>query len=140
MQETEETGIRSLGAEDYLEEGLVTHSSIFAWRISWTKEPGGLRSMESQSRTRLKRLSMHAHAMLSALKQEAWCWVPFWKYLRGDSLLSATVYFVSLFIIKKRSSDGEYRWDAGKRFASQDLASLPHMTGLDITAHTGYQN
>ena len=72
MQETQETGIRSLGGEDPLEEGMVTHSRILAWRISWTEEPGGLWSMESQSRTRLKRLSMHAHAMLSALKQEAW--------------------------------------------------------------------
>jgi len=68
-----ETGIQSLGGEDPLEEGMVTHCSILAWRISWTKEPGGLLSMESWSRTRLKRFSMHTHAMLSALKQEAWC-------------------------------------------------------------------
>ena len=34
--------------EDSLEEGMATHSSIFAWRISWTEEPGGLQSMGSQ--------------------------------------------------------------------------------------------
>ena len=43
-----ETRVRSLGQEDPLEEGMATHSSILAWRISWTEEPGGLRSMGSQ--------------------------------------------------------------------------------------------
>ena len=37
-----------LGQEDLLEKGMATHSSILAWRISWTEEPGGLQSMESQ--------------------------------------------------------------------------------------------
>ena len=32
----------SLGWEDYLEEGMATYSSILAWRIPWTEEPGGL--------------------------------------------------------------------------------------------------
>ena len=44
MQENEETGIQSLGWEDPLEEGRATHSSILAWRIPWTEEPGGLYS------------------------------------------------------------------------------------------------
>ena len=39
---------------------MATQSRILAWRILWTKEPGWLPSMQSQSRTRLKRLSMHA--------------------------------------------------------------------------------
>ena len=42
MQETEETLVQSLGWEDLLEEGRETHSSILAWRIPWTEEPGGL--------------------------------------------------------------------------------------------------
>ena len=42
MQETQETQVRSLGQEVPLEEGMATHSSIFAWRIPGTKEPGGL--------------------------------------------------------------------------------------------------
>ena len=37
--------IRSLGREDTLEKGMSTHSSILAWRISWTEEAGGLQSM-----------------------------------------------------------------------------------------------
>ena len=36
-----ETWVRSLGWEDPLEEGMATHSSIVAWRIPWTEEPGG---------------------------------------------------------------------------------------------------
>jgi len=40
----EETGVQSLGQEDPLEEGMATHSSILAWRIPWTEEPGGLQS------------------------------------------------------------------------------------------------
>ena len=43
-----ETWVRSLGWEDPLEKGMATHSSILAWRIPWTEEPGGLQSMGSQ--------------------------------------------------------------------------------------------
>ena len=43
-----ETWVRSLGQEDPLEKEMVTHSSILAWRIPWTEEPGGLQSMGSQ--------------------------------------------------------------------------------------------
>ena len=48
MQETQESGVRSLGQEDPLERGMATHSSLLAWKIPWTEEPGGLPSMESQ--------------------------------------------------------------------------------------------
>ena len=44
----QETQVRSLGQEDPLEKGIATHSSILAWRIPWTVEPGGLWSMGSQ--------------------------------------------------------------------------------------------
>ena len=42
MQELQEKQVLSLGQEDPLEEGMATHSSILAWRIPWTEEPGGL--------------------------------------------------------------------------------------------------
>ena len=48
-----ETRIRSLGQEDPLEKGMATNSSILAWRIQWTEEPGGLQSMGLQSQTQL---------------------------------------------------------------------------------------
>ena len=44
----QETRVQSLGREDPLEKGMTAHSSILAWRIPWTEEPGGLRSMGSQ--------------------------------------------------------------------------------------------
>ena len=48
MQETQETWVGSLGQEDPLEEEMTAHSSILAWRIPWTEEPGRLQSMGSQ--------------------------------------------------------------------------------------------
>ena len=43
-----ETQVRYLGLEDPLEEGMAIHSSVVAWRIPWTEEPGGLQSMGLQ--------------------------------------------------------------------------------------------
>ena len=44
----QEMRVPSLGPEDPLEEGMATHSSILAWRIPWTEEPGGLQSIGSK--------------------------------------------------------------------------------------------
>ena len=51
------TQVRSLGQEDPLEKKMATHSSILAWRIPWTEEPGGLQSMGPQR----DKLSMRTH-------------------------------------------------------------------------------
>ena len=48
-----ETCVQFLGREDPLAKEMATHSSILAWRIPWTEEPGELQSMGSQSQTRL---------------------------------------------------------------------------------------
>ena len=48
MQEMQAMWVQSLGQEDPLEEEMATHSSILAWEIPWTEEPGGLQSMGSQ--------------------------------------------------------------------------------------------
>ena len=48
MEEIQETWVRSLGQEDPLGEEMATHSSILAWEIPWTEEPGGLQSTGSQ--------------------------------------------------------------------------------------------
>ena len=45
---TWETGVQSLGQEDLLEREMATHSTILAWKIPWTQEPGRLQSMGSQ--------------------------------------------------------------------------------------------
>ena len=48
MQETQETWVQTLGQEYPLEEEMATHSSVLAWEILWTEEPGGLQSMGSE--------------------------------------------------------------------------------------------
>ena len=49
MQERQETWVRSLDRKDPLEEGMATHSSVLAWRIPWTEEPGRLWLLWSQT-------------------------------------------------------------------------------------------
>ena len=44
----QETPVQSLGREDPLKKEMVTHSSLLAWEIPWTEEPGGLQSVGSQ--------------------------------------------------------------------------------------------
>ena len=46
--------VQSLGGEDPLEKEMATHSSVLAWKIPWTEEPGGLWSKGSQSQIQLK--------------------------------------------------------------------------------------
>ena len=48
IQKTQKMQVLSLGREDPLEEVTATHSSILAWKIPWTEEPGRLQSLESQ--------------------------------------------------------------------------------------------
>ena len=57
MQEVQEMWVWSLGQEDPLEEDTATHSIILAGEIPWTEEPGGLQSVETQSRTQLSNLA-----------------------------------------------------------------------------------
>ena len=57
----QEIQVQSLGWDDPLEEEMATHSSILAWRVPWTEEPGGLRSIRSQ-RIRYNRSNLsHTH-------------------------------------------------------------------------------
>ena len=60
LSATQETWVLSLGQEDTLEKGMATCSSILAWRIPWTEEPGGLQSMGSE---RIGR-DQHTHTQL----------------------------------------------------------------------------
>ena len=50
---TEERPVQPLGREDPLESEMATHSSILAWEIPWTEEPGGLQSMKLQKQSEL---------------------------------------------------------------------------------------
>ena len=59
----QDTQVRSLGQDDPLEKGMATHSSVLAWRIPWTEEPGRLQSMGSR-RARRDRVMKHTEAQL----------------------------------------------------------------------------
>ena len=59
----EEIQVQSLGQEDPLEEEMATHSSILAWRIPWTEEPGGLQFLRPQSRPQ-RQLSTHVYDVM----------------------------------------------------------------------------
>ena len=60
----QETRVWSLGREDPLEKEMATHSSVLAWRIPWTEEPGGLQTMESQESDMTKQLNHQTVAIL----------------------------------------------------------------------------
>ena len=58
--------VQSMGQEYPLEEEMATHSTIIAWKIPWTEEPGGLQSMGSQSRTQVSTAHTRTHACAHA--------------------------------------------------------------------------
>ena len=66
-QEPQETRVWSLGWEDPLQEEMVTHSNILAWRILWTEEPGGLPSIGSH---RVRHNWMTEHGLIGWRKEE----------------------------------------------------------------------
>ena len=59
MHKVQETRVQALDQEDPLEEEMGTHSSILAWKIPWTEEPGGLQSTELQESDTTERISVH---------------------------------------------------------------------------------
>ena len=60
MQEMQEMWVQSLAGEDPLEEEMATHSSILAWEIPWTEEPGGLQTVHGGGKETQLRTRMHA--------------------------------------------------------------------------------
>ena len=98
MQKTQETQVQSLGQEDPLEKRMATPSSILAWRIPWTEEPGGLQSMGLQ---RVKHAWVTKHSTYK--EAEAWRgqvheWV-LWIWLFSHLILLKSSLFT---IIDKR--------------------------------------
>ena len=64
VQQTKERWVGFLGQKDPLEVEIVTHSSILAWEIPWTEEPGGLQSMGFQRVGTTKQLTLSLHFSL----------------------------------------------------------------------------
>ena len=83
----QEPWVQSLGQEDPLERGMATHSSIIAWRIQWTAEPGGLQYKELQ---RVGHNWVAKHSTLQMLKG-IWNWI---ITLGNVVLMVLELYFV----------------------------------------------
>ena len=64
----QETCARCLDQEELLEKGMATHSSILAWRIPWTEEPGGLQSMGRKELNMTEQLTLYFHRQCNARK------------------------------------------------------------------------
>ena len=98
MQETQEISVQSLGWEDLLEKEMATHSSILAWRIPWTEEPGGVTKSQRQLSTarllpRLQVLILHPQLWETGNPQGPECGravpkQPFWKWGNGRAWIS----------------------------------------------------
>ena len=95
MQETLEIPVQSLGWGDTLEEEMVTHSGILAWKIQWTEDTGELQSMGLQ-RVEHNLVTEHAHTTVSEL-------ILLWNYL----VLLIWHIFVAFCFFKAASSSGE---------------------------------
>ena len=61
MQEMQEVKVQSQGRKGPLEKEMATHSSILAWKIPWTEEPGGIQSMGLQKSQPTERLNTCSH-------------------------------------------------------------------------------
>ena len=103
MQETQEMQVRSLGQKNPLEEGTATHSSILAWRIPRTEEPGRLQSMGSQRVGHVwsNLAYMHAHYIYYnwAWKYERYMPLTYWKLILFVCLC-VCVYIAFLLVLR----------------------------------------
>ena len=91
----QETHVRSLGQEDPLKKGMATHSSVLAWRIPWTEEPGGPQSMGHKAWDMTEQLT-HTRsngtcwqiANLNKKKKELYSKRPYFWHLFNRSVVS----------------------------------------------------
>ena len=104
-----ETWVRFLGWEDPLQKGMTTHSSSLAWRIPWTEESGGLKSMGSQRVGHDWATKTHTHNFKSSEEPKCdlvhvWLCIELrWKWLENKCY----VYMTSLWVSAWVSWDGE---------------------------------
>ena len=99
MQEAQETQVRILDQEDPLEEGMVTHSSIPAWRILWTEESGGLQYIASQRAghnwSNLACTQCLTHSDIMKIKWNDACLAKFLEWIALQSVLPSVIIVVT---------------------------------------------
>ena len=140
MQETQEMQVQSLGGEEPLEEEMATCSSILAWKIPWTEEPGGLQSMGLQrvghnwacTRTPYsshRKSPFRGSFVMSLSRDASWILAPATQLLPGEDCLTTIPthpcgsYEVSTWISEHSWMLG-YQWLRlwGTRFACHTAA------------------
>ena len=87
-----ETWVQFLGQEDTPEKGMATHSTIFAWRIPWTEEPGGLQSMASQSQSLLNDWYNTTMAGTCLTFEETVCFPKWLSYFKFPSAVWVSIF------------------------------------------------
>ena len=92
-----ETWVQSMGQEDPLEKEMATHSSILAWRIPWTEEPGGLQSTGSQR---------VGHDRATSLSLSLGCFIDlfivfiYFLYMQGRTLMGFLSFYMKISLSK----------------------------------------
>ena len=142
MPAVQDTRVRSVGWEDPLEKQTATHSSIFAWKISWTEEPGGLQSMglqtvgcnwvtntylptESYAKYGCFISGIYPYENLHHSKKEQWKVCGQFKAFKNFTMMfSNTVLFIALLLRWLFQNLGY--WD------SNDKSNRSLLTGLDV--------
>ena len=124
-----ETWVWSLGQEDRLQKGVATHSSILAWRIPWTEEPGGLQSMGLQS-VRHDWVTKHTHTHTHT--PPLMC-----SFVLASLILQTNLYswyFYSIYIEREIRNNNKRTSTSSSSPTSAHLPQVlvysPHMLGL----------
>ena len=121
MQEPQDPLVRALGREDLLEKEIATHSSVLAWRIPWTEEPGGLQSMGSH-RVNTK-VTWHEQFVLIVIQQSPFCTVL-------HSRVPSRVYAPPLSSLQRICN--KFGWLSCKISQLLDLADFTSMVSLKM--------
>ena len=114
MQEVQEMQFRSLGGKDPLEKEMVIHSSILAWKIPWTEEPGGLQFMGSQRAGHDWAHILYSFTVWAAREDPMYKWPPYVIYIipweNQKYFLALVVFFLVMVSVFNHSKGLEWIW------------------------------
>ena len=116
----QDTWVQSLGREDPLEEGMVTHSSILASKIMWTEEPRGLQSRGSQKSWRW--LSTHIYTPEATTKQENICHT--WKWSDTFKIKSVLTNLEKKIVNKQKIEIWIFKMQIVKRYIKRSSSKF----------------
>ena len=124
-----DTWVQSLGQEDLLEKGVATHSSILAWRISWTVEPGRLQSMELQR--------VRQDWATNTFTEEFQSWSPGWAVSGTYRQVPCALCALPIsFLISLGTVQISFQKPPGKSLWGKHLFVKPELSRLIINIHS----